>query len=160
MERRNLEATVMNHQARVSVPDAWLPLFEQALRLLAAELADGAFPGAPLHELAAFDVSLLDDAMIGEVHGRFMGDPTPTDVITFDHGEILIGAETALRQAAEHGEPLARELLRYTVHGMLHLAGHDDRDEADRQRMEQVQEEWVGKIWESLGPQFGTEQGI
>ena len=29
----------------------------------------------------------------------------------------------------EHGEPLERELLRYIVHGLLHLAGHEDGDE-------------------------------
>jgi len=50
----------------------------------------------------------------------------PTDVITFDHGEIVIGAEVAIRQALDCGEGLEREVRRYMVHGLLHLHGYED----------------------------------
>jgi probable rRNA maturation factor len=69
-----------------------------------------------------------------------MGDPTPTDVITFHHGEIIISLDTAQRQAAENGEPYEREVTRYIVHGLLHLAGWDDREESGRREMHKVQE--------------------
>ncbi|MGA0846111.1 MAG: rRNA maturation RNase YbeY [Luteolibacter sp.] len=72
-----------------------------------------------------------------------------TDVITFHHGEIVIGAEVALRQSDEFGEPLARELLRYLIHGMLHLAGHEDAEAAERAAMEQIQENLVAQLWQS-----------
>jgi probable rRNA maturation factor len=71
----------------------------------------------------------------------------PTDVITFHHGEIVIGAEVALRQAADYDEPLAREILRYLVHGLLHLAGHEDAETNERQRMESAQESIVNALW-------------
>ena len=71
----------------------------------------------------------------------------PTDVITFHHGEIVIGAEVAERQAAEYGEPLPREILRYFVHGLLHLAGHEDEEPAERAAMEAVQETIVARLW-------------
>jgi probable rRNA maturation factor len=68
-------------------------------------------------------------------------------VITFHHGEIVIGTEVAQRQAAEFGEPLAREILRYLVHGLLHLAGHDDAEPLERATMESAQESIVSTLW-------------
>jgi probable rRNA maturation factor len=55
--------------------------------------------------------------------------------------------EVAERQAAEYGEPLAREILRYLVHGLLHLSGHEDADPGERATMERVQEEIVAQLW-------------
>lgn len=147
MPENPLEVTVIDHQRQARLPGAWLDWLEAAaLRALPEALARGA-AGCPLGGVAALDVALLDDAAMGAVHGRFLHDPEPTDVITFDHGEILIGVETARRQAAEHGEPLPRELLRYLVHGLLHLAGHDDREEPARAVMERLQEELVARLW-------------
>lgn len=91
--------------------------------------------GAPLAALEEIEITLIDDAEIGRVHADFLGDPAPTDVITFQHGEILISAETAVRQAAEHGETVDRELALYAVHGLLHLAGWEDHDPAEAAAM-------------------------
>ena len=52
--------------------------------------------------------------------------PGPTDVITFEHGEIIVSATTAERQARREDETLDRELARYIIHGVLHLNGHLD----------------------------------
>lgn len=101
---------------------------------------------APLGSLEEIEVALVDDETISAVHGEFMDDPSPTDVITFEHGEIVIGVETGVRQAEEHGEALERELLRYLVHGLLHLAGHEDGDEKARAKMIAEQERIVGRI--------------
>jgi probable rRNA maturation factor len=76
-----------------------------------------------------------------------MGIPGETDVITFHHGEIVIGVEVAFRQAEENGEPPLRELLRYVIHGLLHLAGHEDEDPSDREKMEAAQEPLVAMLW-------------
>ena len=43
----------------------------------------------------------------GAIHRRFMGIAGPTDVITFQHGEIFISVETARRQAQAHRTSLA-----------------------------------------------------
>ena len=82
----------------------------------------------PLAGLEEIEITLIDDPEIGRVHADFLGDPEPTDVITFHHGEILISADTAVRQAAEQGETPDRELALYAVHGLLHLAGWEDHD--------------------------------
>ncbi|MDE0827082.1 MAG: rRNA maturation RNase YbeY [Akkermansiaceae bacterium] len=88
-------------------------------------------------------VSLLDDVMIGEVHGQYMDDPSPTDVITFPYGEsgeVLISVETAAEHAKEYAVGWEREVTLYLVHGILHLCGYEDADEEGRQRMGELQE--------------------
>lgn len=106
-------------------------------------------PDAPLLTLAEVDFVLVSDRTIARIHGEFMDDPTPTDVITFHHGEILISLDTAQRQAAEHRETYPREVARYIVHGLLHLAGWNDVDDAERKEMHRHQEEILMQIWPS-----------
>ena len=87
---------------------------------------------------------VVDDAAMAELHQRFSGIAGTTDVLTFDlrehlsgpiEGEVYICLDEARRQAAERaGEP-ARELLLYALHGLLHLLGYDDHEQADHDRM-------------------------
>ena len=88
---------------------------------------------------------MVSDKRIAEIHQRFMNDPTPTDVITFQHGEILISVETAKRQARQFGTTLDHELRLYLVHGLLHLHGFDDKTAAGAAEMKRVQETIVAK---------------
>lgn len=90
-----------------------------------------------LHEI---EVTLVDDAEISRVHGEFMDLPEPTDVITFHHGEILISVETAVRQAGDYGRSLRDEVALYLVHGLLHLAGYEDKRPEDFEEMAALQE--------------------
>lgn len=143
-----IELQVADHQQRVEVPEAWLcHLEERGALALERILRDHLKGGRPaLTALECVEVALVDDEASDRVHRDFMGIEGATDVITFEHGEIVIGAEVAVRQAAEYGEPVLRELLRYLIHGLLHLAGHDDATEAERAEMERRQEALVGEF--------------
>ena len=143
-----LEVIIGNHQEAVEIPEHWLTALEDVAHE-AAQLAlqHAAEDDSPLSHLATLEVALVDDATSDQVHRDFMKIEGPTDVITFHHGEIVIGAEVALRQAADYDEPLAREILRYLVHGLLHLAGHEDAETNERQRMESAQEGIVNALW-------------
>lgn len=99
-----------------------------------------------LLELTEVEVSLVDDATIAEVHGEFMDDPTPTDVITFHHGEILVSIDTARREGPGHGNTAADETLLYIIHGLLHLNGHTDLREPDRTAMHREQEAILDRV--------------
>lgn len=103
--------------------------------------------GGVLGDLAEVEISFITDEAIAEVHGRFLEDPTPTDVITFEHGEILISTETAVRQAADAGWEPRRESALYLVHGLLHLNGHEDATEEGFQRMKFLQESILDQVW-------------
>lgn len=102
---------------------------------------------ADLPLLEEIEVSLLDDESIAGVHARFMDDPSPTDVITFQHGEILISTETALRQAEQGSHSPERECALYLIHGLLHLNGHDDHAEPEFLAMKQIQESILSQVW-------------
>lgn len=146
------EVLVCDHQNRVALPSGWLVSLEKAGLAAAERIVAGhlATAGPPLVELECVEVALVDDAESDRVHREFMGIDGATDVITFDHGEIVIGAEVAKRQAAEYGEPELRELLRYLVHGLLHLAGHEDAEPGERERMEAAQEALVAELWPGM----------
>jgi probable rRNA maturation factor len=146
----SLEIIIGNHQEAVDIPVSWLTALEdigeKAARMAAAFATH---EENSLVHLATLEVALVDDETSARVHMDFMEIPGPTDVITFHHGEIVIGVEVALRQAEEYGEPFGREILRYFVHGLLHLAGHEDAEEVERKAMELAQEELVSKLWAS-----------
>ena len=144
----SLEVIIGNHQEAVEIPVAWITALEdigESAARLASSFATSA--ESPLSLLATLEVALVDDETSARVHMDFMEIPGPTDVITFHHGEIVIGAEVALRQAEEYGEPFGREILRYFVHGLLHLAGHEDHEDSEREAMEKAQEEIVARLW-------------
>ena len=95
---------------------------------------------APLKELETVEISIIDDKQIAKVHGEFMDDTSPTDVITFDYGEILVSAETALSNSEELQVSLENEVLLYIIHGMLHLGGYLDGSMAEFKEMKSLQE--------------------
>jgi len=105
------------------------------------------WPESGLAQLTEIEISLIDDATIGQIHGDFMDDPTPTDVITFPHGEILVSVETAAREGEKYGKDERGETLMYIVHGLMHLAGFDDLTAEDAAEMAREQEAvWVKLI--------------
>jgi len=86
-------------------------------------------------------VVIVSDRQMARLHRQFLGVPGPTDVLTFHHGEIVISAETARRQARALGNTTEEELRLYILHGLLHLCGFDDKSARARAAMHQVQEQ-------------------
>jgi probable rRNA maturation factor len=89
-----------------------------------------------------------------EVNWQFLRHEGPTDIITFDHGstparlfgEMFICVPEAVRQAAEFGTTWEAELLRYVIHGILHLRGYDDLEPAKRRVMKREENRLVRKL--------------
>jgi probable rRNA maturation factor len=92
-----------------------------------------------LSELREISVLIVSDRQIAALHRQFMNESGPTDVITFQHGEIFISAETAGRNARRFKNAVGRELRLCLVHGLLHLHGFDDRDKTGARKMEIAQ---------------------
>jgi probable rRNA maturation factor len=90
-------------------------------------------------------VWLISDRRMSQLHREFLGQRGPTDVLTFQHGEIFISVETAKRHARAFGNSLLRELQLYIVHGLLHLHGLDDRTQTGACRMEKMQAKILGE---------------
>jgi probable rRNA maturation factor len=95
-------------------------------------------------ELATLDevfVWLISDRRMASLHQKFMHQTGPTDVLTFQHGEIFISVETAKKHARAFGTSLAAELSLYIAHGLLHLHGFDDQTQATERKMQRMQKE-------------------
>lgn len=146
-----MQISVTNRQRRVPVDLGWLRSFaRKALPVCLAET--GSAVPAVLPALEEVAIVVVSDRVIAEVHAQFMDNPEPTDVITFDHGEIVCSAETAQRAAAEHGHGVSAEIALYTVHGLLHLNGFNDTDPQSASAMHAVQ----NRLWEMCLGQLPT----
>ena len=93
-----------------------------------------------LGALEEIGIVVVSDRRIAALHDEFMSDPAPTDVITFLHGEIVLSAETARREARRRGLRVPEEIARYAVHGLLHLAGWSDSGAGAAADMRAMQE--------------------
>jgi len=73
------------------------------------------------------EVNLVTSSVSARVHREFFQDPTPTDVMSFMHGELIICPAVAAKQRHLENLSLSDELLTYIIHGLLHLCGWDDQ---------------------------------
>lgn len=104
---------------------------------------------------ASWSIVFVSDRELARMHGRWLDDASPTDVITFDlgdelagpAGELYVSVERARKVAAANGGSAARELALYLVHGVLHLCGHDDHRPRERLRMRRAER----RVLASLG---------
>lgn len=103
------------------------------------------------------DVSLafVDNPTIHRLNQRYLQHDEPTDVLSFPltepgarrlAGELVIGVEVAAAQAAERGHDVQVELALYVIHGLLHLCGYDDHDEADADAMRRRERHYLGQL--------------
>jgi probable rRNA maturation factor len=99
--------------------------------------------GCPSGELS---LAFMADAALARLHARFLGDASPTDVITFGGdpghglaGEICVSVDAAVRRVGTARAALSREITLYVVHGWLHLAGYDDRTPASKRAMRRAE---------------------
>ena len=136
-------------QDEVKVPKEAVALLKKGLQAV-----------AKLHKLSAeteVSVSLVSDEVIHVLNKDYRGIDRPTDVLSFAldeaeepqefggpnaHllGDIIISAETAVRQGEEYGHSLNRELVYLGVHSLLHLLGYDHMNKADKAVMRQEEE--------------------
>jgi probable rRNA maturation factor len=128
---------IRNLQRAVPVSVGGLEGF--AAKAVRACLEAGQRAPTDLTRLSEIFVWLVSDRRMASLHRQFLNQTGPTDVLTFQHGEIFISVETARLHARVFGNSLARELRLYIVHGLLHLHGFDDRRRADARKMERMQ---------------------
>ena len=143
------ELSLYNHQDVIPLSEELLEKFESAGSAAITEVLKVATcEAAALFSLSEVEVSIIDDVTIAEIHLRFMGIPGATDVITFDHGEIHISVETTKSQALEFSNDFERELILYIIHGLLHLAGHEDATSEGQARMNHLQHKILDQVWQ------------
>ena len=104
-----------------------------------------------------FSIALLDDEEISQLNQAHLGHRGPTDVIAFalfepgesPLGDVYLGFQQARRQAQREGVVLAEELVRLSIHGVLHVLGmqHPEaEEERDGSLMYVLQEALVDEV--------------
>ena len=84
-------------------------------------------------------VVLSSDRAVRRLNARHRGQDRPTNVLTFDSGDIVLALGTLRREARTERRRLRDHLLHLVVHGALHLHGHDHHRPGDARRMEMAE---------------------
>jgi len=138
-KRHTVDIQVEEHVGPVDTK----PLREAALVTLAQQ---------GVSEACELVVVISDDAALHDLNVRFRGIDAPTDVLSFADdtrgpfagggadfprylGDIVISIDRAREQAAAAGGTVMQELQLLTVHGVLHLLGHDHAEPGEKAAM-------------------------
>lgn len=106
---------------------------------------------------------ITDDEGIRALNRDYVGLDTPTDVLAFSAqedggsfvvapgageylGDVIISYPRAVAQAQEQGHAVDQELCLLTIHGMLHLLGHNHETERDQAAMWARQEALLAQV--------------
>lgn len=117
----------------------------------------------PSASFATIIVMVVDDPRMASLHREHCNRDSTTDVLTFIvsepdkpiEAEIAACADEAVRRTKELDHSIEQELLLYVLHGLLHCCGFDDHNEADFQRMHQMEDAILEAI--NVGPTFEKE---
>ena len=98
-------------------------------------------------------VVFMDESSHCDLHGKFLQDFRPTDVITFPAdpengmaGEICVSVDRAKQESHTRNLPFSEELSLYLIHGWLHLVGFDDLEKVDREVMRLEEQKVMGMV--------------
>ena len=142
MATESLELSVM---AATDWPD--LPTNDQFQTWAEAVLDDA-------HMACSLDIRIVDEDESRALNDRFRGKDRPTNVLSFPSGlsahmageigylplgDLAICAPLVTTEADEQGRPLADHWAHLTVHGILHLLGHDHEVEEEAEAMEELE---------------------
>ena len=129
---------------------------EAALQRLATYCLDA----MRVHPDAEIAIVLVDEAAMEQLHVQWMGEPGPTDVLSFPMDEMRPGNDDAITpagvlgdvvlcpqvaevQAEGAGHSTMDELLYLTAHGILHLLGFDHAEPEEEKEMFSLQRDLI-----------------
>lgn len=159
---------ITNQQANVPVDEA------QLLRFATETLRSEGIARAEI------SIAIVDDLAIHTINREHLQHDYPTDVISFlldsgeadprsaqggqgrrGHGlwidgEIILSADTAVREAADYGWDTSSEMALYVVHGLLHLCGYDDLTDEEQAIMRGREREILSAL--GLSPQYSEDE--
>jgi len=121
---------------------------------------------------AEVELTLSGDAEMERLNFDHMGERGPTDVLSFplhewavngreSHladddgisppgplllGDVVVDIDQALRQAADGDWGVVEELVLLTIHGTLHLLGHDHAEIEEEERMRRLEHDVLGVL--------------
>ena len=101
----------------------------------------------------AGDINIIytDNQEILELNRKYLNHDYYTDVIAFHYGpsmevegDIFISLDKVQENAREYGEDFKDEVLRVTIHGLLHLIGYTDKSDEEKRSMHSLEDKYLG----------------
>lgn len=103
------------------------------------------------------EVVFLDDGAMKRFNRIYKKQDRFTDVLSFSLdgrpkalrkslGEILISVDRARANSVTFDAPVTEELVRYMIHGVLHLFGYNDKRRAERAGMSKAENGILGYL--------------
>ena len=144
---------------------------ESGVVLVESELQDVVLFGMSqmrVHPDAELAIVLVDEAAMEQLHLQWMGEPGPTDVLSFPMdelrpgrdgetsaegilGDIVLCPTVAASQAEAAGHSVMAELSLLTIHGLLHLLGYDHSEPEEEKEMFGLQADILKKYSDQTG---------
>lgn len=89
-------------------------------------------------------ILLADDGHVQQINGQFRDKNRPTNVLSFPApdstrphlGDLILAYGVCAAEAVEQGKSLSDHLSHLTIHGVLHLLGHDHEADDEAEAME------------------------
>jgi|SRR5579875_1131316 probable rRNA maturation factor len=134
----------------IATPQEIVPIDRAYMRQIVRTVLAG-------EDVAEYEISLafVDNPTIHRLNVRYLQHDEPTDVLSFPFsepkasklaGELVLGVEIAAQQAATRGHDVQTELTLYVIHGLLHLCGYDDHEDADRAAMRRRERYYLQQV--------------
>ena len=90
------------------------------------------------------------DDYLQKLNIKFLNHQDLTDVISFDYsektkikGDVFISAERVRENAKTYGVKFKEELSRVIIHGILHLAGYNDKKPEEKKIMRKLENQFL-----------------
>lgn len=103
--------------------------------------------------IASLSIVFCSDDFLHSLNIEYLNHDTLTDIITFPfagppeiEGELYISTDRIKENAEEFRVPFATELHRVMAHGLLHLIGFGDKDEAEQKLMREREDFYLRQI--------------
>lgn len=105
------------------------------------------------HHLGILNFIFCSDPYLHKINIEYLNHDTLTDVITFPYsetqveGDIFISIDRIKDNAESFNVSFEQELNRVMIHGVLHLMGYTDKTLADKKKMTQKENLYLGLLY-------------
>lgn len=118
-------------------------IFGVVRSVLSKEIGNG-----PVRKMFSNGVNLIfvSKKKMAELNKKYRGKSKPTNVLSFETGDVVICPAVVLEEAKKYGFTQKKWMTSLIVHGILHLVGYDHEAHKDRLEMERLEKVVLGKL--------------
>ncbi len=105
-------------------------------------------------QLEHLSIQFISDEELLHINKEFLNHDYYTDIITFDlrdelskEAELYISLDRILDNAAQLEIKSETEMFRVIIHGLLHLAGYQDKNETDEAEMRLQENKYLALLF-------------